>query len=158
MFFHPLNVNPFEGKTADMIDATNLPLNVGISGGSYKDKDEKIVGTWLDITDLNSKNSTRYTCSEAGFSYRLNYITPDKSERFEIIYNYSIVSIIHPKGWVRSGLLLFLENFSGISSKNCAFTPLFSRSKAISLPFFAVPDIRTQVYPFSVIGTANSIT
>ena len=82
-------VNPFEGKTADMIDATNLPLNVGISGGSYKDKDEKIVGTWLDITDLNSKNSTRYTCSEAGFSYRLNYITPDKSERFEIIYNYS---------------------------------------------------------------------
>lgn len=82
-------VNPFAGKSADMIDASIYPPSIEISGGSYKDKDEKIVGTWLDITDLNSKNSTRYTCSEAGFSYRLNYITPDKSERFEIIYNYS---------------------------------------------------------------------
>ena len=82
-------VNPFEGKTADMIDATNLPLNIGISGGSHKDKDEKVIGTWLDITDLKSKNSTRYTCSKDGFSYRVNYITPDKSKRKEIIYNYS---------------------------------------------------------------------
>ena len=76
-------VNPFAGMTADMVDTTQLPLNVGVNGG----KDER--GIWLDITDLNSKNSTRYTNGPGGFSYRLNYITPDKSERFELIHNYA---------------------------------------------------------------------
>lgn len=76
-------VNPFAGMTADMVDATKFPLNLGITGG--KDKG----GAWLEIFDLKTKSSTKYTNGLGGFSYRLNYITPDKSNRLEVIHNYS---------------------------------------------------------------------
>lgn len=79
-------VNPFAGMTADMVDASKYPLNVGINGG--KDKS----GTWLEIFDLKTKSSTKYTNGPGGFSYRLNYIAPDKHNRLEVIHNFSIVS------------------------------------------------------------------
>lgn len=76
-------VNPFSNIPANMVDATKFPLNLGITGG--KDKG----GAWLEIIDLKTKSSTKYTNGAGGFSYRLNYITPDKSNRLEVIHNYS---------------------------------------------------------------------
>lgn len=79
-------VNPYNGKTIDDVDVSKYPLNLSITGGKRQGKDNEVV---LEVKDLRTNNSVRYTKGDMGVSYRLNCTLEDGTTRLETIHNSS---------------------------------------------------------------------